>query len=171
MATLTELARFHTALDGRAVNHLQRLVAGWGLLADFCFADLLLFAPTIDAQDGDRFLVLGQIRPSTSQTVYRADWIGTTVDTHEQRLAEEAQRRDMATVVARSYELLTNSPYAPLVKSLAPLLRIRSLHVPPCTKPENCPGKSSARNWWSPLGVAVEGGLGAKGGKRDIPGS
>ena len=28
MATLTELARFHTALDGRGVNHLQRLVAG-----------------------------------------------------------------------------------------------------------------------------------------------
>ena len=68
MATLTELARFHTALDGRGVNHLQRLVAGWGLLADFCFADLLLFAPTVDAPDGERFLVLSQVRPSTSQT-------------------------------------------------------------------------------------------------------
>ena len=53
MATLTELARFHTGLDGRSVRHLQRLVAGWGLLADFCFADLLLFAPTVDAPDGD----------------------------------------------------------------------------------------------------------------------
>ena len=53
MATLTELARFHTALDGPGINHLQRLVAGWGLLADFCFADLLLFAPTVDAPDGE----------------------------------------------------------------------------------------------------------------------
>src|SRR5688572_4657263 len=92
MATLTELARFHTSLDGRAVSHLQRLVAAWGLLADFCFADLLLFAPTIDSQDGDRFLVLGQIRPSTSQTVYRADWIGTTVDEEERPLVTRAFR-------------------------------------------------------------------------------
>src|SRR5918993_3782255 len=92
MATLTELARFHTALDGRAVGHLQRLVAGWGLLADFCFADLLLFAPTIDAQDGDRFLVLSQVRPSTSQTVYRADWIGTTLDEEERPLVARAFR-------------------------------------------------------------------------------
>jgi two-component sensor histidine kinase len=92
MASLTELARFHTALDAPAVAHLQRLVAGWGLLADFCFADLLLFAPTIDSQDGDRFLVLGQVRPSTSQTVYRADWIGTTVDEEERPLVTRAFR-------------------------------------------------------------------------------
>jgi two-component sensor histidine kinase len=92
MASLTELARFHTALDGRSVSHLQRLVSGWGLLADFCFADLLLFAPTIDAKDGERFLVLSQVRPSTSQTVYRADWIGTTVDEEERPLVSRAYR-------------------------------------------------------------------------------
>src|SRR5687767_2617839 len=92
MATLNELARFHTALDWRGVNHLQRLVAGWGLLADFCFADLLLFAPTLNALDGERFLVLSQVRPSTSQTVYRADWIGTTVDEEERPLVARAFR-------------------------------------------------------------------------------
>ncbi|MGK2950226.1 MAG: sensor histidine kinase [Acidimicrobiales bacterium] len=92
MASLTELARFHTALDGRSVSHLQRLVSGWGLLADFCFADLLLFAPTIDARDGSRFLVLSQVRPSTSQTVYRADWIGTTVEEEERPLVARAFR-------------------------------------------------------------------------------
>jgi two-component sensor histidine kinase len=92
MATLSELARFHTALDGRGVGHLQRLVAGWGLLADFCFADLLLFAPTVDGTDGDRFLVLGQVRPSTSQTVYRADWIGTVVHEEERPLVSRAFR-------------------------------------------------------------------------------
>ena len=92
MASLTELARFHTALDGRGVNHLQRLVAGWGLLADFCFADLLLFAPTVDSLDAERFLVLSQVRPSTSQTVYRADWIGATVDEEERPLVARAFR-------------------------------------------------------------------------------
>ena len=92
MASLTELARFHTALDGRGVNHLQRLVAGWGLLADFCFADLLLFAPTVDSLDAERFLVLSQVRPSTSQTVYRADWIGAIVDEEERPLVARAFR-------------------------------------------------------------------------------
>ena len=92
MASLTELARFHTSLNGRDVNHLQRLVAGWGLLADFCFADLLLFAPTVDSEDAERFLVLSQVRPSTSQTVYRADWIGTTVDEQERPLVSRAFR-------------------------------------------------------------------------------
>ena len=87
MASLTELARFHTTVDGPALGHLQRLVAGWGLLADFCFADLLLFAPTNDAEDGDRFVVLGQVRPSTSQTVYRAD-----LDRHHRRREGAAAR-------------------------------------------------------------------------------
>ena len=61
---LAELARFHTALDGRAVDHLQRLVAGWGLLADFCFADLLLFAPTVDAP---RRRALRRARPGAAR--------------------------------------------------------------------------------------------------------
>src|SRR3546814_303249 len=90
MASLAELARIHTSLSGRAIGHLQRLVAGWGLLADFCFADLLLFIPTVDSEDGDRFVVLGQVRPSTSQTVYRADWIGTAVDAEERPLVTRA---------------------------------------------------------------------------------
>jgi len=92
MASLSELARFHTNLGVRELGHLQRLVAGWGLLADFCFADLLLFAPTTDAADSTQFLVLGQVRPSTSQTVYRADWVGTTVDEDERPLVARAFR-------------------------------------------------------------------------------
>jgi two-component sensor histidine kinase len=92
MASLNELARLHTSLSGSAITHLQRLVSGWGLLADFCFADLLLFAPTADSQEGDRFIVLGQVRPSTSQTVYRADWIGTVVEEEERPLVTRAFR-------------------------------------------------------------------------------
>jgi len=90
MASLTELARLHTRLGSQSVGHLQRLVAGWGLLADFCFADLLLFAPTGALDEPERFVVLGQVRPSTSQTVYRADWIGTTVEADERPLVTRA---------------------------------------------------------------------------------
>jgi len=92
MASLAELARTHTRLDAPAISHLQRLVAGWGLLSDLCFADLLLFAPTDDAEDGDRLIILGQVRPSTSQTVYRADWIGTVVTEEERPLVTRAYR-------------------------------------------------------------------------------
>jgi two-component sensor histidine kinase len=82
MASLAELARFHTSLDAPRVAHLQRLVASWGLLADFCFADLLLFAPA-NGEEVTRFVVLGQVRPTTSQTVYRGDWMGTVVEAAE----------------------------------------------------------------------------------------
>lgn len=57
-------------------EHLQRLVAAWGMLADFCFADLLLFTPI----DGQRFEVIGQVRPTTSQTLYPDDLVGMRIE-------------------------------------------------------------------------------------------
>jgi two-component sensor histidine kinase len=89
MASVAELARFHTTLDAPRVAHLQRLVASWGLLADFCFADLLLFA-RVDGEASGRFVVLGQVRPTTSQTVYRGDWMGAIVDEVERPLIARA---------------------------------------------------------------------------------
>jgi two-component sensor histidine kinase len=85
MASLAELARSHTGLGLPEVDHLQRLVASWGLLADLCFADLMLFVGSERDVDGRRaegpveerpLLVLGQIRPTTSQTLFRQDWVG-----------------------------------------------------------------------------------------------
>ncbi|MGH9231074.1 MAG: sensor histidine kinase [Acidimicrobiales bacterium] len=94
MATLAELARFFTRLDPGAVAHLQRLVASWGLLADFCFADLLLFGVVGGTREGgtNRFVVLGQVRPTTSQTVYRADWVGTVLEEEDRPLVARAYR-------------------------------------------------------------------------------
>ena len=89
MASLAELARFRTDLDTWEVDHLQRLVASWGLLSDLCFADLLLFAPVDPA--GRHFIVLGQVRPATSQTLHRSDWLARVVDA------------DQRPLVARSY--------------------------------------------------------------------
>ena len=95
MASLAELARFFTRLHPGAVAHLQRLVASWGLLADFCFADLMLFGAVGEPRVGgtSRFVVLGQVRPTTAQTVYRADWVGTVLEEEDRPL------------VARSYRL------------------------------------------------------------------
>ncbi|HEY2999304.1 MAG TPA: histidine kinase N-terminal domain-containing protein [Acidimicrobiales bacterium] len=94
MASLAELARFFTRLDSKSVAHLQRLAASWGLLADFCFADLLLFGVVGEPRDtgGNRFVVLGQVRPTTAQTVYRADWVGTVLEEEDRPLVARAYR-------------------------------------------------------------------------------
>jgi two-component sensor histidine kinase/PAS domain-containing protein len=91
MASLAEVARSHTDLDEPRLVHLSRLVASWGPLADLCFADLLLYAPVADG-DTDRFVVLGQVRPTTHQTVYRSDYVGTVVDEVERPLVARAFR-------------------------------------------------------------------------------
>jgi two-component system, sensor histidine kinase PdtaS len=86
VATIAELARQHTRLDRGDVAHLQRLVAEWGMLADFCFADLLLYVLT----DDGRWLVVGQVRPATAQTHYIADWVGTYANETEVPLLDHA---------------------------------------------------------------------------------
>jgi two-component sensor histidine kinase len=87
MASLSELARLHTSLTLPQVDQLQRLVASWGLLADLCFADLMLFAGTTDGRGQPAgLIVLGQIRPTTGQTLYRGDWVGHVVDVSERPL-------------------------------------------------------------------------------------
>lgn len=85
MATLSELARQHTSLDRSAIAHLQRLVGEWGILADFCFADVLLYVPS-----GNDWLVLGHVRPVTSQTIYAQDWVGTVANRTELAVLGEA---------------------------------------------------------------------------------
>ena len=72
MATLAELTRQHTSLSRDETAHLQHLVSEWGMLADLCFADLLLYVP---AGEG-RWIVTAHVRPATGQTVYLSDWVG-----------------------------------------------------------------------------------------------
>jgi two-component sensor histidine kinase len=89
VATLAELVRVRTALDSAQAAHLQRLVASWGPLADLCFSDLLLFVP-VDGTDGQRFVVVGQVRPTTNQTVYRLDLVGDEVRAADWPLVDRA---------------------------------------------------------------------------------
>jgi two-component sensor histidine kinase len=87
MASLTELARLRTPLTVAQIDHLQRLIASWGLLADLCFADLMLFSGVPDrAEQPGGLVVLGQIRPTTGQTLYRSDWVGDVVEVSERPL-------------------------------------------------------------------------------------
>src|SRR4051794_7927860 len=91
MASLAELLRANTRLDELRQAHLQRLVASWGPLADICFADLLLFVRIAGEQD-NRYVVVGQVRPTTNQTVYRQDFVGEVLDDVERPLVDRAFR-------------------------------------------------------------------------------
>src|SRR5687768_8632083 len=91
MATLDELARLHAALEPSGLGHLKRLVGSWGMLSDLCFADLLLFVP-VAAGPGSRFIVLGQVRPTTSQTLHREDMVGRIIDETDRPLVARALR-------------------------------------------------------------------------------
>ncbi|MCL4313620.1 MAG: PAS domain-containing sensor histidine kinase [Actinobacteria bacterium] len=73
------MALDRTDLDTRAIGHLQRLMGSWGILADLSFADLVLLVP-VRGTANKRLLVLGQIRPSTSQTVIPDDLVGDEVE-------------------------------------------------------------------------------------------
>ena len=88
MATIVELIEEHTALQGPVVGHLQRLVSGWGVLSDLSFSDLLLFAPAKTVPGG--FVVLGQVRPTTSQTLHLDDLIGTIMSAEDRPVLPRA---------------------------------------------------------------------------------
>jgi two-component sensor histidine kinase len=88
MAALAELAR-SIGLETPVIGHLMRLTASWGLLSDLCFSDLLLFAPTAPG-DISTFTILGQVRPTTSQTLYLDDEVGRQVPPSEVPLVTRA---------------------------------------------------------------------------------
>ena len=84
MSTLTEFARSNTALEREQIAHLNRLVSEWGMLADFCFSDLLLYVKTT----GGDWLTIGQVRPATGQTIFTTDFVGSIANGTEMPVLE-----------------------------------------------------------------------------------
>ena len=100
VASLAELVRNQTPLAPAQTMHLQRLVASWNMLADFCFSDLVLYVPvsnhpSVDAgPERPRMLAVGHVRPSTAQTVYRHDLIGEVVTDADRPVVARAMAVD-----------------------------------------------------------------------------
>ena len=90
MPTLIELAHEHTELEQGAIEHLAALVSEWGMLADFCFADMLLYIPV----DKDRWLISGQVRAATGQTLYHSDYVDTWASDTERILLDKCFKSD-----------------------------------------------------------------------------
>ena len=91
MTTFGELARARTSLAGDDLEHMRRLVATWRPLADLSFSDLLLLAP-LSNEEGHRFVVLAQTRPTTGQTIYPADMVSSVVDEVERPMLTRVWR-------------------------------------------------------------------------------
>ena len=79
MSTLTDFVKANSDLGREQIAHLNRLVADWGMLADFCFSDLLLYLPTADG----RWLTVAQVRPATGQTIFPTDFVGSWANATE----------------------------------------------------------------------------------------
>jgi two-component sensor histidine kinase len=88
VASFAELVREHLSLEPEPAAHLQRLIRSWGLLADLSFSDVLLFAPT--SADPDKLILLGHVRPTTAQTIYRTDLVGELFRSAERPVVNEA---------------------------------------------------------------------------------
>jgi len=92
VTAFANLVATRTSLAGRDLAHVRRLVRTWRTIADLAFSDLLLLAP-IEGEGGHRFVVLAQVRPTTGQTIYPADMVGTVVDEVERPLVTRCFRR------------------------------------------------------------------------------
>lgn len=86
MSTIGELARQRTSLTKDQTQHLLSLVGEWGMLADLCFADLVLHVRTTEGE----WLVVAQVRAATGQTLYPFDLVGTTAPPAKDQLIAAA---------------------------------------------------------------------------------
>jgi two-component sensor histidine kinase len=107
VTTPLDLASRYAGLDAGGRAHLERLMATWGMLADLSFSDILLYVPLVpvdEAPDGAplrapfprQLVVLGQIRPTTSQTLLEDDLVGQVVSESSLPLVVNAWRSGAA---------------------------------------------------------------------------
>jgi two-component sensor histidine kinase len=72
VSTLAEMLRSRTDLTRLDLEHLQRLVAEWQLIADLSFADLVLWVRSLEGH----WVAVAHMRPTTGPTTYPDDVVG-----------------------------------------------------------------------------------------------
>jgi two-component sensor histidine kinase len=105
VSTLAEMVRSRTDLTRLDLEHLQRLVAEWQLVADLSFADLVLWVRSLEGH----WVAVAHMRPTTGPTTYPDDVVG--VDLADNPRLDAAQRGEV--------------PREPLLDDL-----LRSLKIP-----------------------------------------
>ncbi len=135
MPTPAELAESHTDLKPDELEHLQRLLGSWSVLADLSFSDLLLLVPVhVDAYvaaEGERdrngegetseevpdpeLVVLGQMRPNNRPTLVDQDLVGQTVNESQWALVAQS---------LHSGEIIRGSIHHPILSEQVPVENI-----------------------------------------------
>ncbi len=90
---LYDLALSGTGIEGNQLRHLQRLVGNWQMLADLCFADLLLLAP-VARDNPHRFMIIAHVRPTTGPTLYPSELVGVVVQEVERPVITRVWREE-----------------------------------------------------------------------------
>ena len=129
MPTPAELAQSHTDLKPEELEHLQRLLGSWSVLADLSFSDLLLLVPvhaagtdgsdpaaaTSPAEGDPELVVLGQMRPNNRPTLVEQDLVGQTVNESQWTLVAQC---------LHTGEIVRGSIHHPILGELVPVENI-----------------------------------------------
>jgi two-component system, sensor histidine kinase PdtaS len=118
--TPAELAQSHTALTPEELDHLQRLLGSWSVLADLSFSDLLLVVPVsagpgLPAPEDPELVVLGQMRPNNRPTLVDQDLVGQTINETQWALAASCMH---------SGEIVRGSIHHPILGEQVPVENI-----------------------------------------------
>ena len=122
MAIFTDPIREHADFGPGDAEWLHLLVGDWQMVADLAFADLALWFPHPELG----YVALAHVRPSTSHTVFHADFVGEGIRSDLKRLVDKAWE---SRVIERSNETNWSSDMAMRVEAVPMVRNGRTLAV------------------------------------------
>lgn len=123
MAIFADMIKESSGLGPGDAEWLHLLVGDWQMIADLSFADLVLWFP----DNAGRFMALAHVRPSTSHTMFHADFVGEALQPELAPLVETAWKSQN---IERSHETkIWNADMAMRVEAIPMVRNGRTLAV------------------------------------------
>ncbi|MEO6530724.1 MAG: histidine kinase N-terminal domain-containing protein [Specibacter sp.] len=123
MAVFADMIRESSGLGPGDAEWLHLLVGDWQMIADLSFADLVLWFPSED----QKYVALAHVRPSTSHTMFHADFVGDPIQPELDPLVRTAWASQN---IERSHETkIWNSDMAMRVEAIPMVRNGRTLAV------------------------------------------
>ena len=117
MAIFADMIRDNPGLAPGDAEWLHLLVGDWQMIADLSFADLVLWFP---AKTGTGHVALAHVRPSTSHTMFHADFVGEQIQPSLEPLVKAAWKSQN---IERSHETKIWSPDMAMRVEAIPMVR------------------------------------------------
>ncbi|MFC8304103.1 sensor histidine kinase [Specibacter sp. NPDC057265] len=123
MAIFADMIRESSVLGPGDAEWLHLLVGDWQMIADLSFADLVLWFPSNDGG----YVALAHVRPSTSHTMFHADFVGDRIQPELEDLVQSVWKSQH---IERSQETkIWNSDTAMRVEAIPMVRNGRTLAV------------------------------------------